>query len=73
MNLKYDPANIETYYDAYGEQEWSRLIKDPAGLVSFHIHQHYLEKYVKSNNLVLELNAGTGIFSIKNVPSQRIT
>jgi hypothetical protein len=47
--LKYEPAKVEAYYDAYGEKEWERLIKDPAGLVSFHIHQLLLKKYVKSN------------------------
>jgi ubiquinone/menaquinone biosynthesis C-methylase UbiE len=65
MNLKYDPTKVEAYYDAYGEKEWERLIKDPAGLVSFHIHQHFLQKYVKANNSVLELGAGAGRFTIE--------
>lgn len=58
--MKYEPAKVEAYYDAYGEKEWERLIKDPAGLVSFHIHQLLLKKYVKSNDSVLELGASAG-------------
>lgn len=72
MNLKYDPAKIEAYFDSYGEKEWKRLIKEPAGLVSFHIHQHYLKKYVKSNDSVLEVGAGAGRFTIELAKSNAI-
>ncbi|MEN9519695.1 MAG: hypothetical protein RLZZ381_2283 [Cyanobacteriota bacterium] len=63
--MKYNPAQVAAYYDSYGEQEWDRLSKNPAALVSFHIHQHYLKKYVKSNDLVLEVGAGAGRFTIE--------
>ena len=65
INWKYDPAKVEAYFDSYGEKEWVRLTKNPAGLVSFHIHQHYLKKYVRANDLVLEVGAGAGRFTIE--------
>ena len=65
MSLKYDPAVVRTFYDSYGEKEWTRLVKDPAARVSFHIHQHYLQKYVNSNDSVLEVGAGAGRFTIE--------
>jgi ubiquinone/menaquinone biosynthesis C-methylase UbiE len=63
--VKYNPAQVAAYYDSYGEQEWDRFSKNPAALVSLHIHQHYLKKYVKSNDLVLEVGAGAGRFTIE--------
>ena len=63
--MKYNRAQVEAFFNSYGEREWSRLIKDPAGLVSLHIHQHYLQKYVRSNDLVLEAGAGAGRFTIE--------
>ena len=63
--MKYNPAQVAAFYDSYGEKEWDRLSKNPAALVSFHIHQHYLQKYVKSTDLVLEVGAGAGRFTIE--------
>jgi ubiquinone/menaquinone biosynthesis C-methylase UbiE len=63
--VKYNPAQVAAFYDSYGEQEWDRLSKNPAALVSFHIHQHYLKKYVKSTDSVLEVGAGAGRFTIE--------
>jgi ubiquinone/menaquinone biosynthesis C-methylase UbiE len=61
----YNPSSIQAYYDSYGEKEWQRLVNDPAGLVSFYIHQHYLKKYVRANDSVLEVGAGAGRFTIE--------
>ncbi len=65
INLKYNPLPVQAYYDSYGEKEWQRLVNDPHGLVSFHIHQHYLKKYVRANDSVLEVGAGAGRFTIE--------
>ena len=65
MNLKYDPARVKAHFDSYGEKEWQRLVKDPAGLVSFHIHLLYLQKYVNEHDSVLEVGAGAGRFTIE--------
>ena len=63
--MKYDPSVVRTFYDSFGEKEWTRLVKDPAARVSFHIHRHYLQKYVNSNDSVLEVGAGAGRFTIE--------
>jgi ubiquinone/menaquinone biosynthesis C-methylase UbiE len=63
--LKYNPSQVKAFFDSYGEKEWQRLVNDPASLVSFYIHQHYLKKYVTSNDSVLELGAGAGRFTIE--------
>ncbi len=61
----YNQEHIRNYYNAYGEREWERMLSSPANQVSFHIHKHYLHKYIASNNSVLELGAGAGRFSIE--------
>lgn len=63
--MKYDPAQVAAFFDAYSEQEWDRLTKDATGLVSLQIHQHYLQKYVRVGDSVLEVGAGAGRFTIE--------
>jgi ubiquinone/menaquinone biosynthesis C-methylase UbiE len=63
--LKYNSSPVQAFFDSYGEKEWQRLVNDPAALVSFYIHQHYLKKYVTSNDSVLEVGAGAGRFTIE--------
>ena len=63
--MQYNPKQVAAFYDTYSEKEWHRLTKDPAALVSFYIHQHYLQKYVRARDLVLELGAGAGRFTIE--------
>ena len=65
MHWQYDRAKVEAHYDAYGEKEWHRLTDNPAGLVSFHIHRYYLQKYVNEHDSVLEVGAGAGRFTIE--------
>ena len=63
--MKYNPARVAEFYDSYGEKEWHRLTKDPAALVSLHIHQHYLQEYIRSGDSVLEVGAGAGRFTVE--------
>ena len=63
--MKYNSAQVEAFYDAYGEKEWNRLTKDPLNRISFYIYQHYLQKYVAADDLVLEVGAGAGRFTIE--------
>ena len=60
----YDAKHIETFYDAY-EKEWDRLNSTVAERVSFHVHRHYLETFVKEGDMVLEAGAGPGRFTIE--------
>ncbi|MFX0108036.1 MAG: methyltransferase domain-containing protein [Candidatus Hodarchaeota archaeon] len=62
---KYDPKLIESHYDEAGVKEWDRLDTTPHGKVQFHIHQHYLQKYIKKEDRVLEIGPGPGRFTIE--------
>jgi ubiquinone/menaquinone biosynthesis C-methylase UbiE len=62
---KYDRTVIEKYFDSYGMSEWERLVETPRDLVSLHIHTHYLQKYIKRGNQVLEIGPGPGRFTIE--------
>jgi ubiquinone/menaquinone biosynthesis C-methylase UbiE len=61
----YNAKTISEFFDAYGEREWNRLTATPRDQVSFHIHKHYLEKFIKAGNRVLEAGAGAGRFTIE--------
>jgi ubiquinone/menaquinone biosynthesis C-methylase UbiE len=62
---KYDPKLIEKHFDVYSTSEWARLDKTPIGKVQFHIHQHYLRKYINKDDEVLEIGPGPGRFTIE--------
>jgi ubiquinone/menaquinone biosynthesis C-methylase UbiE len=62
---KYDPNLIEGHFDKHPSLEWDRLDKTPKGKVQFHIHQHYLQKYVKKGDRVIEIGPGPGRFTIE--------
>jgi ubiquinone/menaquinone biosynthesis C-methylase UbiE len=61
----YNPRTIAEFFDAYGEKEWERLELTSRDQVSFHIHKHYLEKFIKAGDKVLEAGAGAGRFTIE--------
>lgn len=62
---RYDANYIAQFFDTYGEQEWERLERNPEQEVSLHIHKHYLSKYVRRGQQVLEAGAGPGRFTIE--------
>jgi SAM-dependent methyltransferase len=61
----YDPAYTRDFFDAYGEQEWERLVANPAAKVSFHLHRWYLQRYIRPGDHVLDAGAGPGRFTIE--------
>src|ERR1019366_9206837 len=63
--MKYDRAHTEAFYDAYGEREWVRFDRNAASRVGLAIHLHYLQKYIKSRDVVLDIGAGPGRFTIE--------
>lgn len=65
MDSLYDADYMRSFYDAYGSREWDRLQSDPAALVNFHIHKHYLDRFVRSGDRVLDIGAGPGRFTIE--------
>jgi ubiquinone/menaquinone biosynthesis C-methylase UbiE len=59
----YDPKIPKGYYDSFGEKEWTRLTRDCAGELLFHVYMDVFHSYVHREAAVLELGAGAGIFS----------
>jgi ubiquinone/menaquinone biosynthesis C-methylase UbiE len=59
----YDSNVPRKYYDSFGEKEWTRLSRDCAGELLYHVHMDVFRTYVKKEASVLELGAGAGIFS----------
>lgn len=60
---RYDANWTATYFNQYGEKEWARWDKDPEERIKLHIHQYYLKKYLKPNERILEIGAGSGRFT----------
>lgn len=61
----YNAQTIADFFDDYGEKEWNRLTATPRDQVSFYIHTHYLQKFIRAGNSVLEAGAGAGRFTIE--------
>lgn len=53
---------LNNYYENYDED--SRLIKDKRHNVEFLVTQEYINKYLKENDRILEVGAGTGRYSL---------
>jgi SAM-dependent methyltransferase len=67
MTEKYDPHYISRFYDDYGDREWQRFEQEagPANLVSLYVHSHYLHRFIRSGDHVLDVGAGPGRFTIE--------
>lgn len=61
----YDADLIALHFDEYGEAEWNRHEATPAARVAFHIHRHYLERFIHSNDHVLDIGAASGRFTVE--------
>jgi ubiquinone/menaquinone biosynthesis C-methylase UbiE len=60
---KYDSDVPKSWYDSFGEKEWTRLTRNRLGDLLFHVHMDVFHHYIKKESSVLELGAGAGIFS----------
>ena len=58
---------IRDYFDQFAEQEWERLVRDPAARASLEIHRRFLARFVRPGDRVLEIGAGPGRFTIELV------
>lgn len=59
----YDSNIPRSYYDTFGEKEWTRLSRNSPGELLYHVHMDVFCCYVHQEASVLELGAGAGIFS----------
>src|SRR5262245_32177018 len=63
IQTQYNPERVTEYFDAVGIQEWHRLMENPTKEVALHVHTHYLKKFVRAGDRVLEIGAGAGRFT----------
>lgn len=59
----YDPVHIREFYNRYGALETERWNKSVVEEVKFLVHAHYLDRHIATGEKVLELGAGTGVFT----------
>lgn len=67
MAEPFDREAIARVFDGYADAEWSRHETSPFARVSFHVHRHYLGRFVRPGDRVLEVGAGPGRFTIELV------
>ena len=60
----YDADYTRTFYDAYGDIEWSRLEATAYGRLQGIIHTDLIRRYVSLGTRVLDAGCGPGRFSI---------
>lgn len=61
----YDADLIARNFDEYGEAEWNRHEATPFARVAFHVHRHYLERFIRSQDHVLDIGAASGRFTVE--------
>ena len=63
--MKYDPTQVASFYDAYGDKEWSRFDDGRTPLPSLAVHFEQLRRFVDPGDRVLDIGAGPGRFTIE--------
>ena len=63
--MKYDPAHVASFYDAYGYQEWTRFDDGRTPRPSLEVHLEHLRRFVNAGDRVLDIGAGPGRFTIE--------
>lgn len=61
--MSYNPEIPRDRYNNYGDREWTRLEKDGHGELLYRVHLEILRRYVKANDKVLEIGAGSGRYT----------
>lgn len=61
--MSYNPEIPRNRYDNYGDREWTRLEKDGHGELLYRVHKEILKRYIKPEDKVLEIGAGSGRYT----------
>ena len=63
--MSWDPERAASFYDEYGEQEWTRFEEGRTPAPSLDVHLDRLRRFVNAGDRVLEVGAGPGRFTIE--------
>jgi SAM-dependent methyltransferase len=63
--VSWDPERAASFYDEYGEQEWTRFEEGRTPAPSLDVHLDRLRRFVNAGDRVLEVGAGPGRFTIE--------
>ncbi len=61
--MSYNPNIPKDRYNNYGDREWTRLEKDSHGELLYRVHLDILTRFVKKEDRVLEIGAGSGRYT----------
>ncbi len=64
-SMRYDAERMAAFFDEYGQREWERFEDGRTSPVSLAVHKHYLRRFVRAGDRVLDVGAGPGRFSIE--------
>lgn len=65
MTLSWNPERAASFYDEYGESEWTRFEDGRTPAPSLDVHLDRLRRFVNAGDRVLEVGAGPGRFTIE--------
>jgi ubiquinone/menaquinone biosynthesis C-methylase UbiE len=63
--LEWDPERAASFFDDYGEQEWTRFEEGRTPGPSLAVHLEHLRRFVHPGDRVLDVGAGPGRFTIE--------
>ena len=64
-SIGWDPERAISFYDEYGESEWTRFEDGRTPAPSLDVHLDRLRRFVNAGDRVLEVGAGPGRFTIE--------
>lgn len=63
--VQYDSERMAAFFDDYGDREWSRFEDGRTSPISAAVHTHYLRRFVRPGDSVLDAGAGPGRFTVE--------